>query len=136
MPTNTRGYLPRQCRPYRAKTKGKVERFIGYLRHSFQVPLVAKLKQAGLTLDVETANLEVLKWLHDMANARTHQTIQAAPAQCWQEERQQLQALPPSATIIPWVAPVSDRPSPTCSEPEDLQHALSVYEAMLQEGVR
>jgi len=130
------GFSPRLCRPYRAKTKGKVERFIGYLRHSFYVPLVAQLKQAGLTLDVETANLEVLKWLRDIANARKHQTTQVVPAQRWQEERQRLQALPPSATVIPWIAPVSDRPSPTCFEPEDLQHALSVYEDMLQEVSR
>lgn len=33
-------FQPRLCRPYRAKTKGKVERFNGYLRHSFHVPLV------------------------------------------------------------------------------------------------
>ena len=32
------GFMPRLCQPYRAKTKGKVERFIGYLRHSFFVP--------------------------------------------------------------------------------------------------
>ena len=47
------------CRPYRAKTKGKVERFNGYLRRSFYVPLVAQLKQAGLTLDAVTANAQV-----------------------------------------------------------------------------
>jgi transposase len=29
------GFLPRLCRPYRAQTKGKVERFIRYLRQSF-----------------------------------------------------------------------------------------------------
>ena len=29
------GFLPRLCRPYRAQTKGKVERFIGYLRGRF-----------------------------------------------------------------------------------------------------
>ncbi len=29
------GFVPRLCRPYRAKTKGKVERFIRYLRASF-----------------------------------------------------------------------------------------------------
>jgi transposase len=34
------------CRPYRAKTKGKVERFNGYLKGSFLVPLAATLKQA------------------------------------------------------------------------------------------
>ena len=31
------GFLPRLCRPYRAQTKGKVERFIGYLRKSFNI---------------------------------------------------------------------------------------------------
>lgn len=29
------GFVPRLCRPYRAKTKGKVERFIRYLKESF-----------------------------------------------------------------------------------------------------
>jgi transposase len=35
------GFLPRLCQPYRAQTKGKVERFIGYLKRSFWVPFVA-----------------------------------------------------------------------------------------------
>ena len=35
------GALPRLCQPYRAQTKGKVERFIGYLKRSFWVPFVA-----------------------------------------------------------------------------------------------
>ena len=52
-------FRPRACRPYRAKTKGKVERFIGFLRYSFYVPLMAQLRATGLTLDVETANHEV-----------------------------------------------------------------------------
>jgi transposase len=38
-------FQPRLCRPYRAKTKGKVERFNGYLRHSFHVPLVSRLRK-------------------------------------------------------------------------------------------
>jgi hypothetical protein len=29
------GFLPRACRPYRAKTKGKVERPFGYIRQDF-----------------------------------------------------------------------------------------------------
>ena len=29
------GFMPRACRPYRARTKGKVERPIRYLRESF-----------------------------------------------------------------------------------------------------
>ena len=43
------GFLPRVCQPYRAKTKGKVERMNGYLRRSFWMPLASLLKQAGLT---------------------------------------------------------------------------------------
>jgi transposase len=36
------GFVPRLCRPYRAKTEGKVERFIRYLRASFYVPLASQ----------------------------------------------------------------------------------------------
>jgi transposase len=50
---DTYGFTPRLCRPYRAKTKGKVERFNSYLKGSFCVPLAATLRQAGLRLDLE-----------------------------------------------------------------------------------
>jgi transposase len=127
------GFTPRLCRPYRARTKGKVERFIGYLRHSFYVPLIAQLKQAGLTLDVQTANVEVLKWLRDVANVRTHQTTQAVPLAQWQQERGVLQPLPRSAQVLALPRPAEGR-RPQRFEPIDLQHPLSVYEAMLQEA--
>ncbi|HVI90906.1 MAG TPA: IS21 family transposase [Dongiaceae bacterium] len=45
------GFRPKLCRPFRAKTKGKVERFIRYLRYSFWVPLESRLRQAGLMAD-------------------------------------------------------------------------------------
>jgi transposase len=41
------GFLPRLCQPYRAQTKGKVERFIGYLKRSFWVAFVATMRQPG-----------------------------------------------------------------------------------------
>ena len=53
---NDYGYLPRACRPYRARTKGKVERFNAYLKRSFVTPLSATLTQAGLELTVDAAN--------------------------------------------------------------------------------
>src|ERR1700734_468974 len=59
----TCGFRPRLCRPYRAKTKGKVERFNSYLKGSFVVPLAATLKQAGLKLDVTAANSHIGPWL-------------------------------------------------------------------------
>jgi transposase len=40
------GFTPRVCRPYRAKTKGKVERFNHYLKHRLVVPLATTFKQA------------------------------------------------------------------------------------------
>ncbi|MEE9333801.1 MAG: IS21 family transposase [Granulosicoccaceae bacterium] len=57
------GFLPRLCRPYRAKTKGKVERQIGYIHRSFFVPLVTRYRQSGETLDLDGLNLEFARWL-------------------------------------------------------------------------
>jgi transposase len=88
------GFTPRLCRPYRAQTKGKVERFNRYLRNSFYHPLVALLKQSGMTLDVATANAEVGKWLRDVANARVHGTTGEIPAVRLVTEREALQSLP------------------------------------------
>ena len=74
--------------PYRAQTKGKVERFIRYLRYSFYVPLVAQLKQAGLVLDVETANIEVQKmgvamWLMFAPTKPPRHNLQRAGKKKW-----------------------------------------------------
>ena len=48
------GFVPRLCRPYRAQTKGKVERFIHYLRHNFWVPLDSRLRPFGLKVGAAT----------------------------------------------------------------------------------
>ena len=127
------GFTPRLCQPYRARTKGKVERFIGYLRHSFYVPLVAQLKQAGLTLDVETANIEVLKWLRDVANVRDHQTTLEQPLIRWQQEIAALQAYRPKPDNLVEL-PVKESLTPGYFEPVNLQHDLSVYETILLEA--
>lgn len=55
------GFIIKLCRPYHAKTTGKVERFNGYLRLSFDVPLASRLAQIGLQLDVITANHKVTR---------------------------------------------------------------------------
>ena len=82
------------CRPYRAKTKGKVERFNGYLRRSFYVPLSSRLKQAALKLGVDTANIEVACWLEKIANERVHGTTGVQPCARLGQERPSLQGLP------------------------------------------
>jgi len=119
------GFTPRLCRPYRAKTKGKVERFNGYLKGSFLVPLAASLQAAGLQLTPEVANAHVRRWLGDVANARVHATTKAVPAQRLLEE--QAVMLPAPALKAP--------PAPrlrVATPVESLQHPLAVYDELLQ----
>ncbi|EFH4200946.1 TPA: IS21 family transposase [Escherichia coli] len=87
------GFSPRLCRPFRAQTKGKVERMVQYTRNSFYIPLMTRLRPMGITVDVETANRHGLRWLHDVANQRKHETIQARPCDRWLEEQQSMLAL-------------------------------------------
>jgi transposase len=75
------GFRLRLCAPYRAQTKGKVERFIRFLRQSFYIPLASRLAQDGLMVDRETANLAVKRWLREVANARIHGTTGEIPAE-------------------------------------------------------
>jgi transposase len=87
------GFLPRLCPPYRAQTKGKVERFIGYLKRSFWVPFVASMRQAGLKPDKHAANAAVARWLREVANVRVHATTNEIPAERLIIEAQKLQPL-------------------------------------------
>jgi transposase len=121
------GFLPQVCQPYRAKTKGKVERFIGYLRYSFYVPLMARLRATGLQLDTETANAEVRRWLNEVANVRSHRTTHAVPQIRWLAERELLTALPPP---YPAKAPASAMNAWRSVPP--LQHPLSVYDELIE----
>jgi len=125
------GFTPRVCRPYRAKTKGKVERFNGYLKGSFVVPLGATLRSAGLSLDVPTANREVRRWLDDVANRRIHGTTGAVPFDRLEEERQHLLPLPEGHLPRSWVRDTVAMPPPWPS----LQHPLSIYGELMEAWV-
>jgi len=95
------GFRPRLCKPYRPQTKGKVERFIRYLRGSFYVPLASQLSPEGLRVDRDTANARVSTWLREVANARVHATTGEVPAVRLAEEREHLQPLPPPYVVVP-----------------------------------
>ena len=119
------GFTPRLCRPYRAKTKGKVERFNGYLKGSFLVPLAASLKAAGLALSAEVANLHVRRWLDEVANARVHGTTKAVPMLRLADERTVM--LPAPALRAP-----PSRPTRVAMPVESLQHPLAVYDELIE----
>lgn len=129
------GFLPRLCRPYRAQAKGKVERFIHYLRHSFWVPLDSRLRPLGLKVDAATANVEARKWLRDAANMRVHGTTERIPAEPLGE--QQGAPLPLAALWqgeVPRQAVVTHA-SKGHPERATIQHPLSVYEGLLTRQV-
>jgi transposase len=119
------GFTPRLCRPYRAKTKGKVERFNGYLKGSFLVPLAASVEATGLKLDVAVANAHVRRWLDEVANVRIHGTTGAVPVLRLAEER---------AVMLP--APTLKAPPAlrqrVALPVESLQHPLAVYDELLE----
>lgn len=136
------GFVIKLCRPYRAKTKGKVERFNGYLRRSFYVPLVAQLKQAGLILDVVTANTEVRRWLREVANQRIHGTTQVRPAEQLKEERLQKISAPWRGDISAARPQSAGASMPTqrpvivieqIAQATPPQHPLAVYERLLDQ---
>ena len=88
------GFKIKVCKPYRAKTKGKVERFNHYLRYSFHNALLVKLSMKNLVLNIDNANAEVLKWLSNKANKRIHSTTLQQPYVLLQEEIPLLNKLP------------------------------------------
>lgn len=80
-------FRPRACRPYRAKTKGKVERPIGYVRRSF-------VYGRTFTGDADL-NAQAEGWLGRVANVRIHGTTGERPLERF--ERDERSALLPLA---------------------------------------
>jgi transposase len=119
------GFRPRACRPYRAKTKGKVERPIRYLRESFFYGR-AFLNDADLNAQAE-------HWLERTANRRKHRTIEELPTVRF--ERDERHALVPLAAV-PYPRLCSVVPQLPAKKPSyqiDVQRRpLSVYAEAVQ----
>lgn len=122
-------FVPKACQPYRAKTKGKVERFNRYLKESFVLPLATTFRQSGLLLDVNSANARIGAWLVDVANARVHGTTGVAPEVRLQKE---VAALLPLPSLSGMVACTPRSTEKRIIPLESLQHPLSVYQSLLE----
>lgn len=131
------GFIPKVCKPYRAQTKGKVERFIHYLRHSFYYPLLGQLNTVGLPLDVHTANLHVLTWLNDIANKRIHATTCVSPFERLIEEQAKLSPLSLNykGICISTLHRPEEKPRHRfeTQDTPSFQHNLSVYQILLDQ---
>jgi len=85
------GFTPLRCKVRRPQTKGKVERFIGYLAHNF-LPRVEK--RAGTTL--EELNGEVADWLKSV-DAQQIGGIRNTRAERFAEEKPYMNTWAPEA---------------------------------------
>jgi transposase len=122
-------FTPRACRPYRAQTKGKVERPVRYLRSNF---VYGRTFAHDADLDQQR-----LSWLERVANVRVHATTQARPRDRFdQDERfllQPLAARPYTSLIVDRsAAPTPRRPARPVVPVE--KRSLAVY-AQLTGGV-
>ena len=93
------GFTPKLCKPYRAQTKGKVERFIRYLRESFYVPYRSKLATFNLAPEIDELNHQILIWLRDVANSRVHASLGEQPQKRLEHEQSFLLPVPVRPTL-------------------------------------
>lgn len=113
-------FRPRACRPYRAKTKGKVERPIRYVRESFFY---------GRTfLNDADLNAQAERWLSTTANQRRHRTTGEVPQLRFErDEREALKPLAPQPyPRLYGVTTGASAPKPV-PRVEVQRRALSVY---------
>jgi len=96
------GFIPKTHRPYRPRTKGKVERAVDYVKDNFL---------AGRHFDgLDDLNSQALHWLEHTANVRIHGTTGARPIDLFEKEKATLTALD-SAPVYNFIDPVSRKAS-------------------------
>jgi transposase len=86
------GFYPKACRPYRAKTKGKVERPFRYIREDFYL--------ARSFRNLDDLNAQLAHWLGTVANPRVHATTRRVVNDAFVEEKLQPLALVPFSAVL------------------------------------
>jgi len=81
------GFTPRACKPYRARTKGKDERMVGYVKNNFFV------RYRSFASWVHLNQLAEL-WLQEEADLRRQGTVKEVVAERFQREASHLKPLP------------------------------------------
>lgn len=81
------GFVPRACRPYRARTKGKDERMVGYVKNNF-------FQRYRRFESFAHMNALAEKWLAEEADLRLHGTVKEIVAERFKREKPALADLP------------------------------------------
>jgi transposase len=120
-------FRPRACRPYRAKTKGKVERPIRYVRESF---FYGRTFIGDGDLDEQLG-----AWLRDVANVRCHRTTQERPIDRFErDERAVLGALARRPYLSLVATAKRPRLAPQVPAVEVERRSLEVYGRLAEVG--
>jgi transposase len=86
------GMVPKACRPYRAKTKGKVERMVREVKESFLAWLSGQVLPTHPTLaDYDAFGRH---WIEQVVLQRRHRTTGRIVGEAWAEERAVLRPIP------------------------------------------
>ncbi len=80
-------FTPRACRPYRARTKGKDERMVGYVKQNFFVRYRSFESWAHMNQLAEI-------WLREEADPRVQGTVKEVVAERFEREKPHLNPLP------------------------------------------
>jgi transposase len=88
----TLGTRPRACRPYRAKTKGKVERAIREVKEDFLPWLTGQVLPHRPTLD--DYDRFARRWALEVVATRRHRTTGRVIGEAWEQERELLREIP------------------------------------------
>jgi transposase len=88
-----RGLTAKACRPRRARTKGKIERGVGYVKHN---------ALAGRSFaSFEELQRHLARWMVEVADRRIHGTTKEQPAVRFdRDERQALRPLPSRPLVV------------------------------------
>jgi transposase len=86
------GTVPRACRPYRAKTKGKVERENREVQQSFLCWLTGQVLPPRPTIADYDAFAQ--QWIREVILPRRHRTTARIIGEAWAEERRLLTPVP------------------------------------------
>lgn len=86
------GVTPRACAPYRARTKGKDERGVGYVKRN----AIAGHRFASL----EALQAHLAHWMREIADVRVHGTTGEPPILRFEREATALKSLPAKAPFL------------------------------------
>ena len=127
------GTRQRACRPYRPKTKGKVERVIREVKHDFLAWLAGQVLPERPTLAWYDA--QVRHWALTVVATRRHRTTRRITGEAWEQERgllvpvsrRLLARVDGEATLVPLPAPAAARRTPAAAGETVEVRPLAVY---------